>query len=105
MCSYVPIIFVMQIKIFRGLFFSRKRITNALIRLRGCAGWFAPFVFACNEVRFSRDVTQIGHNNARRCPFEYYAVNEYPFERADRDLEKSLTRATAHKIVNGLGEQ
>ena len=25
----------------------------ALIRLRGCAGWSAPLVFACDKVRFS----------------------------------------------------
>ena len=26
--------------------FSKKRITKALIRLRGCAGWSAPVLFA-----------------------------------------------------------
>ena len=25
---------------------SNKRLTKALIRLRGCAGWFAPVLFA-----------------------------------------------------------
>ena len=60
---------------------------------------FCAFVFACNEVRFSRDVTQISRVNARRCPFEYYAGNGCPFEQAERELEKSLTRATAHKIM------
>ena len=33
---------------------SKKRITKALIRLRGCAGWSAPVLFANPEDRFSR---------------------------------------------------
>ena len=33
---------------------SNKRITKALIRLRGCAGWYAPLLFAYPEDRFSR---------------------------------------------------
>ena len=33
----------------------KKRITKALIRLRGCAGWSAPVLFATPEDRFSRD--------------------------------------------------
>ena len=33
---------------------STKRITKALIRLRECAGWFAPVLFATPEDRFSR---------------------------------------------------
>ena len=31
---------------------SKKRITNALISLRGCAGWSAPLLFANPEDRF-----------------------------------------------------
>ena len=30
-----------------------KRITKALIRLHGCAGWSAPFLFANTKDRFS----------------------------------------------------
>ena len=33
---------------------SKKRITKALIRLHGCAGWSAPVLFANPEDRFSR---------------------------------------------------
>ena len=33
---------------------SKKRITKALIRLRGCACWSAPVLFAKPEDRFSR---------------------------------------------------
>ena len=33
---------------------SKKRITKALISLRGCAGWSAPLMFADPEDRFSR---------------------------------------------------
>ena len=32
---------------------SKKRITKALIRLRECAGWSAPLLFANTEDRFS----------------------------------------------------
>ena len=38
---------------------SRKRITKALIRLRGCAGWSAPLLFAQPDDRFSRLEAQI----------------------------------------------
>ena len=34
---------------------DKKRTTKALIRLRGCAGWSAPVLFATPEDRFSRD--------------------------------------------------
>ena len=30
----------------RGIILSRQRTTKALIRLRGCAGWSAPLLFA-----------------------------------------------------------
>ena len=33
---------------------SRQHITKVLIRLHGCAGWYAP-LFVCNKIRFSRD--------------------------------------------------
>ena len=33
---------------------SKKQITKALIRLRRCAGWSAPVLFATTEDRFSR---------------------------------------------------
>ena len=36
---------------------SKEGIIKALIRLRGCAGWSAPLLFAHSEDRFSRDVT------------------------------------------------
>ena len=32
---------------------STKRVTKALIRLRGCAGWSAPVLFVTPENRFS----------------------------------------------------
>ena len=32
---------------------SSKRITKALIRLRGCAGWSVPVLFATTKDRFS----------------------------------------------------
>ena len=36
-------------------FKKKKQITKALIRLRGCAGWSAPVLFAIPEDRVSRD--------------------------------------------------
>ena len=38
-----------------GIILSKQRITKALIRLRGCAGWSVPLLFAL----FSHDVAQI----------------------------------------------
>ena len=39
----------------------KKRITKALISLRGCAGWSAPLLFANPEDRFSCDEAHIAH--------------------------------------------
>ena len=36
----------------RGIILSKQRITKALIRLRGCAGWSAPLLFACGKTGF-----------------------------------------------------
>ena len=36
------------------IIYANKRITKALIRLRRCAGWSAPLLFANPEDRFSR---------------------------------------------------
>ena len=43
----------------RGIILSRRRTTKALIRLRGCAGWSAPLLFAYDINRFSYDVAQL----------------------------------------------
>ena len=37
----------------RGIILSRQRTTKALIRLRGCAGWSAPLLFAKQKQVFS----------------------------------------------------
>ena len=44
--------------------FSKKRITKALIRLRGCAGWSAPVLFATPEDRFSHDEAHLSSNSS-----------------------------------------
>ena len=38
---------------------SRQRITKALIRLRECAGWPVPLLFAYGKNRFSHDVAHL----------------------------------------------
>ena len=43
----------------RGIILSRQRTTKTLIRLRGCAGWSAPLLFAYGINRFSDDMAQI----------------------------------------------
>ena len=43
----------------RDIILSRQRTTKALIRLRGCAGWSAPLLFAYGIKRFSHDVAHI----------------------------------------------
>ena len=37
-----------------------KRITKALIKLRGCAGRSVPLLFACIKIRFSRAEGNLG---------------------------------------------
>ena len=36
------------------MIFPKKRITKALIRLGGCAGWSVPVLFANHQSHFSR---------------------------------------------------
>ena len=43
----------------RGIILSMQRTTKALIRLRGCAGWSAPLLFAYGINRFSHDVAHL----------------------------------------------
>ena len=43
----------------RGIILSKQWITKALIRLRGCAGWSAPLLFAYDKNRFSHGVAQM----------------------------------------------
>ena len=42
-----------------GIILSGQRITKALIRLRGCAGWSGPLLFAYGKNRFFQDVAHI----------------------------------------------
>ena len=44
-----------------------KRITNALIRLHGCAGWSALLLFAIPEDRFSRVNAHLMSNHFIYC--------------------------------------
>ena len=46
----------------RGIILSKQRTTKVLIRLRGCAGWSAPLLFAYGINRFSHDVALIWAN-------------------------------------------
>ena len=43
----------------RGIVLSRQRKTKVLIRLRECAGWSAPLLFAWGKNRFSHDKAHI----------------------------------------------
>ena len=43
----------------RGIILSRQRTRKALIRLRRCAGWSAPLLYAYGINRFSHDVAQL----------------------------------------------
>ena len=42
-----------------GIILSKQRITKALIRLHGCAGWSVPLLFAYGINRFSHDVAHL----------------------------------------------
>ena len=46
---------------------SKQRITKALIRLRGCAGWSAPLLFAHGINRFSQDMAHTEPEFDREC--------------------------------------
>ena len=46
---------------------SNKRITKALIRLRVCAGWSAPVLFANPEDRFTHVEAQLCHGSILCC--------------------------------------
>ena len=43
----------------RGIIVSRQQTTKVLIRLRWCAGWSAPLLFAYGINKFSHDVAHI----------------------------------------------
>ena len=43
-----------SLEVSNDIILSNQRITKVLIRLRGCAGWSAPLLFANPEDRFSR---------------------------------------------------
>ena len=43
----------------RGIMLSRQQTTKVLIRLRECAGWSVPLLFAYNTNRFSHNVVHI----------------------------------------------
>ena len=46
----------------RGIILSRQRTTKVLIRLRKCAGWSAPLLFAHAKNRFSHDMAHMKHS-------------------------------------------
>ena len=43
----------------RGIILSRQRTTKVLIRLRKCAGWSVPLLFAYGIYRFSHDMSHL----------------------------------------------
>ena len=43
----------------RDIILSRQRIIKVLIRLRGCAGWSAPLLFAYGINKFSHDTAHL----------------------------------------------
>ena len=63
----------------RGIILCRQRTTKVLIRLRGCAGWSTPLLFAYGINRFSLDVPQIYY-----CSYFFTnALESYPFIKQD----------------------
>ena len=43
----------------KGIILSRQQTTKTLSRLRGCAGWSAPLLFAYGKSRISNDAAQL----------------------------------------------
>ena len=54
-----------------GIILSRQWTTKALIRLRGCAGWSAPLLFAYCINRFSHDIAHSYHAGSKKDQFSY----------------------------------
>ena len=50
-----------------GIILSKKQITKALTRLRGCAGWSTPLLFANPEDRFSRVEAHLRNSGVYKC--------------------------------------
>ena len=48
----------------KGIILSKQQTTKALIRLRGCAGWSAPLLFAYVKNRFSHDMAHSFQNKS-----------------------------------------
>ena len=67
---------------------SKKRITKALIRLRGCAGWSAPVLFA----------KPLKTGFSRRGPCIYYTMTCAPV-RGDNPGARANTCRLAHILV------
>ena len=84
-----------------------QRIIKVLIRLRGCAGWSAPLLFAYGINRFSHDVA---HKTAFSDGTLYYrmihihisCVCHGELELSDRD--KYLNKKTVNKYIRYLGQ-
>ena len=65
----------------RDIILSRQWTIKMLIRLRGCAGWSAPSLFAYGKNRFSHDVVQVQiscsfHLRGKRCKSITYSCRE-----------------------------
>ena len=48
----------------RNIILSKERTTKALIRLRGCAGWSVPLLFAYDDT-FLHDLAQMSHSKTK----------------------------------------
>ena len=55
-----------------GIIHSRRCITKSLIRMRGCAGWSAPLLFAYNQVRVSNVETNIIYMGPKHAIMEIF---------------------------------
>ena len=58
----------------RGITLYRQWTMKALIRLRGCAGWSAPLLFACGINRFSHDMAHI-HSHWLLCLYTLQMIS------------------------------
>ena len=75
-----------------------KRIRKALIRLDGCAGWSAPFLFANPEDRFSR--TEAHMTVPSKYPFKCVHVLESKVKYLSACIQSSQVLTYQNKQVS-----
>ena len=91
-----------------GIILSRQRTTKAQFRLRGCAGWSAPLLFAYGKSRFSHAVAHMTSGLKpvvlkSRTPYEppYDKTNEMTFAPSEDSDQSDQSLRCSHEEASG----